>query len=355
MRVGVDARHLTAGRGVARYTRALLGALAAAHPEDEWLAFVPGRAPVRRVPAGVRLVRHPLPGRALFGAAAVTGRPRLDGLLGGGVDVVWAPAPAPLAVSPGVPLVLTVHDRSFEERPADFTLYERVWHRLARPRALARRAAAVVCDTSAGRDDLARAWRVEATVVSPGPLIDRTERARARAAVNGGAPYLLFVGALEPRKAPDVLADAYARARARGLEAELVVLGEGRVPIGGAGVRRVPPAADDRELAALYAGALAVVAPSWLEGFGLPPVEAAALGTPSVVTDLPVFAETLGAGALRVAPGDAAGLADALVRIAADDALRAELGAAARQSAVRYDWGRSAQAMHAVLAAAAAR
>jgi glycosyltransferase involved in cell wall biosynthesis len=355
MRVGVDARHLTAGRGVARYTRALLGALAAAHPEDEWLAFVPGREPVRAVPAGVRLVRHALPGRALFGAAAVTGRPRLDDLLGGAIDVVWIPAPAPLAVSPGVPLVLTVHDRSFEERPADFTRYERLWHQLARPRALARRAAAVVCDTSAGRDDLARAWGVEATVVSPGPLIDRTERARARAAVNGGAPYLLFVGALEPRKAPDVLADAYARARARGLEAELVVLGDGRMPIAGTGVRRVAPAADDRELAALYAGALAVVAPSWLEGFGLPPVEAAALGTPSVVSDLPVFAETLGDGALRVAPGDAAGLADALVRIAGDAALRSELGVAARQAAVRYDWGRSAEAMHAVLAAAAAR
>ena len=189
----------------------------------------------------------------------------------------------------------------------------------------------------------------------PGPLIDRTERARARAAVNGGAPYLLFVGALEPRKAPDVLSDAYARARARGLEAELVVVGEGRMPIAGTGVRRVAPAADDRELAALYAGALAVVAPSWLEGFGLPPVEAAALGTPSVVSDLPVFAETLGDGALRVAPGDAAGLADALVRIAGDAALRSELGAAARQAAVRYDWGRSAEAMHAVLAAAAAR
>src|SRR5215218_5301895 len=144
MRVGVDARHLTAGRGVARYTRALLGALAAAHPEDEWLAFVPGREPVRDAPAGVRLVRHRLPGRALFGAAAVARRPRLDRLLGG-VDVVWAPAPAPLAVSADVPLVLTVHDRSFEERPGDFTAYERLWHRLARPRALARRADAVVC------------------------------------------------------------------------------------------------------------------------------------------------------------------------------------------------------------------
>src|SRR3954451_17930561 len=136
MRVGVDARHLTAGRGVARYTRALLRALAVAHPEDDWLAFVPGREPVPGAPAGVALVRHRLPGRALFGAAAVARRPRLDRLVGG-VGVVWAPAPAPLAVSARVPLVLTVHDRSFEVRPGDFTPYERLWHRLARPRARA--------------------------------------------------------------------------------------------------------------------------------------------------------------------------------------------------------------------------
>jgi glycosyltransferase involved in cell wall biosynthesis len=351
MRVGVDARHLTAGRGVARYTRALLGALAAGFPEDEWVAFVPGREPVRALPAGVGLVRHPLPGRALFGAAAVARRPRLDRLLGGAVDVVWAPAPAPLAVSPDVPLVLTVHDRSFEERPADYTPYERLWHRLARPRALAARADAVVCDTDAGREDLARAWGVRATVVAPGVLgTAPTETPSA-----GAPPYLLFVGALEPRKAPDVLAAAYARARARGLAADLVVVGDGRMAIDGAGVRRVAAATDDAALAALYAGALAVVAPSWLEGFGLPPVEAAALGTPSVVSDLPVFAETLGDGALRVAPGDADGLADALLRIAADGALRERLGAAARQAAARYDWASAAERMHDVLARAAAR
>src|SRR4051812_4957645 len=115
MRVGVDARHLAHARGVARYTRSLLGALAAQFPADEWLAFVPGRAPVRPVP-GVRIVRHALPGRALFGAAAVAGRPRLDRLLGGALDVVWVPAPAPVAVSSDVPVVLTVHDRSFEQR-----------------------------------------------------------------------------------------------------------------------------------------------------------------------------------------------------------------------------------------------
>ena len=49
MKVGVDARALLAGRGVARFTRALLAALADGHADDEWLAFVPGRAPVAAV------------------------------------------------------------------------------------------------------------------------------------------------------------------------------------------------------------------------------------------------------------------------------------------------------------------
>jgi glycosyltransferase involved in cell wall biosynthesis len=342
MKVGVDARALLAGRGVARFTRGLLAALADGFADDEWLAFVPGRAPVAPVHPRVTLVRNRLGGRALFGAAAVAQRPTLAGLLGG-VDVVWLPAPAPVA--PGAPYVLTVHDRSWERRPRDFSAYERAWHGLARPRALARGAAAVTADSHAVAAELRAAWGVQATVVSPG-----VEGAPSRAAGPSRDPaaasrperYLLFVGAREPRKALSVLTAAHASAQARGLDAELVVVGDG--------LRRV----DDAELAALYAGALAVVTPSYLEGFGLPPLEAAAHGTPAVVSDLACFAETLGDAALRVPAGDAGALADALLRIAGDDALRAALGAAARERAALYTWERAAAALHPLLVEAAA-
>jgi glycosyltransferase involved in cell wall biosynthesis len=330
MRVAVDARALLAGRGVARFTRGLLDALADRFSDDEWVAFVPGRTPVMPV-RGVRLVRSRLGGRAVFGAAAIARRPTLARLVGG-ADVVWLPAPAPVA--PGAPYVLSIHDRSWELRPGDFTPYERAWHALARPRALARRAAAVTAVSHAVAQDLLAAWGVQAEVVSPGVTALAAEPAARR-------PYLLAVGAREPRKAPDVLDAAYARARARGLEAELVVVGDG--------VARV----DDRELASLYAGAIAVVQPSYLEGFGLPPLEAAAHGTPAVVSALDCFAETLGDAALRVPPGDADALADAMLRIAGDGALRARLGAAAQRRAAVYTWGRSAIALHALLARAA--
>jgi glycosyltransferase involved in cell wall biosynthesis len=164
---------------------------------------------------------------------------------------------------------------------------------------------------------------------------------RAPAAEPRRNPYLLFVGPREPRKAPDVLDAAYSRARARGLDAGLVVVGTGAARV------------DDRQLASLYAGALAVVQPSFLEGFGLPPLEAAAHGTPAVVSALDCFAETLGDAAMRVPPGDADALAEAMLRIAGDDALRARLGASARERATAYTWERSAAALHALLAGVA--
>jgi glycosyltransferase involved in cell wall biosynthesis len=183
--------------------------------------------------------------------------------------------------------------------------------------------------------------------VSPGvaPAGDAATPRDATAPTTAAAlrhrPYLLSVGAREPRKAPEVLDAAYSRARARGLDAELVAVGDG--------VARV----DDAELAALYAGALAVVQPSYLEGFGLPPLEAAVHGTPAIVSDLECFAETLGNAALTVPPGDAEALADALLRIARDDELRARLGKAARDRAAAYTWERSAATLHALLAQAA--
>jgi glycosyltransferase involved in cell wall biosynthesis len=331
MRVGVDARALLAGRGVERFTRGLLTALAGGFPDDEWVAFVPGRARVVPVP-GTRVVRSRLGGRAVFGAAAVVGRPTLAELVGG-ADVVWLPAPAPAA--PGAPYVLSIHDRSWELRPRDFSAYERAWHRLARPRTLARRAAAVTAVSNAVARDVDAAWGVQAAIVSPGVA------KASGAAAPRRAPYVLYVGAREPRKAPEVLDAAYSRARARGLDAELVAVGDGAARVG------------DTELAALYAGALAVVQPSYLEGFGLPPLEAAVHGTPAIVSDLECFAETLGDAALTVPPGDPDALADALLRIAGDDALRARLGDAACRRAAAYTWERSAAALHALLAQAA--
>jgi glycosyltransferase involved in cell wall biosynthesis len=362
--VGVDARALAGSRGVTRYTRELLAALAREHPDDEWLLFLPGRAelPVaqelRRMP-NVSIRRHPLPGRALFGAAAIAGRPRLDRLTGGSPQVVWAPTVAPIALSAGVPLVLTVHDLSFELRPQDFTSYERLWHLLARPRTLARRARLVIVPAPPTRDQLIARWGLDGARVRvvpegvrrPGEPVDPSATLHRLGLARTG--YLLAVGALEPRKAPLLLEQAFARARQRGLTAQLVFAGEGRLAgrLRAPGVRLLGPVSD-QELDALYAGALALVMPSLLEGYGLPVREALARGIPAIVSDLPVFGEDLSDGVLRVPVGDEAALADALLRIALDDGGRRAMARAGEAAVAGLTWSAAARLTRSVLAQA---
>lgn len=339
MLLAIDGRGLAgARRGVARYASSLLEALREAHPEDEYRVLEPG-APGTSRGAAVRM--------------AVTGRPHLEELVGG-ADAVWAPAPRPLAVGPRTGLVLTVHDRSWEERPGDFTAYERAWHRVARPRALAARADRVLFDSAAVRDDVVPAWGLDParTRLAPPGVAAPPPGPPPPLPAGITEPFLLWVGALEPRKAPGVLAAAFARARSQGLQAELVVVGAGRDAgvLAGPGVRALG-AVDDEVLHALLPRALALVAPSRGEGYGLGPLEALAHGTPAVVSDLPVFAETLGGAALRVPVGDPAALARALLRLEREPGLRAALAAAAPP---RPSWAAAAGVLHTALHEAAA-
>jgi glycosyltransferase involved in cell wall biosynthesis len=298
-------------------------------------------------------------GRPLFAAAALTGRPRVDRILGG-CDVLWAPAVAPIAVSPDVPLVLTVPDLSFEHRAADFSLYQRVWHRLARLRWLAQRANRLIAMSEMVRRQVIDEWDVEpekVVTIAAGPgresngdgWTDPSDPPNGQTEIAPG--YVLAVGALEPRKRPDLLVEAHARARAAGLKAELVFAGEGslRQRLAGRGAK-VLGYVPDEELDALYRDALAVSCVSREEGFGFTPLEALAVGTPAVVSDLPVFDETLGTGALRVPSDDADALAGALLRLERDQRLRTDLVEAGQAAAGRLSWRRAAERMRDVLA-----
>jgi glycosyltransferase involved in cell wall biosynthesis len=333
MRLGVDGRSLSGeGRGVACYTAGLLEALAAVAPDVEIRVLRPRSA-------------------VLHGSAAVLGRPRLDRLVGP-VDVVWLPAPAPVAVGRGTPVALTLHDLSFLERPGDFTRYERLWHRLARIERLARRSARVlpisVATAAAARERLGLAAdRVVVVPAGPGDP-GRPVSAETVAAVTARyGRYYLFVGALEPRKGVDRLVAAH-----EGIDAALVIAGEGRLRVRGRGVHVLGRVTREQK-AALYAGALAVVLPSWCEGYGYPPLEGYAHGAPAIVSDLPALRETAGAGALYVPPGDVGALRAAMRELAGDEALRRRLAAGGAAALRDRTWEASARALRAALEEAA--
>ncbi len=360
LRVGVDGRSLrdpARSRGIARYLRGLLGSLAGDFPQDRYAVLVPGGAPgtARELEReGIEVHGTRLGSRPLFAAAALSGRPRLDRLVGG-CDVVLLPGIAPVAVSPEVPVVLTVHDLSFEHRPQDFSSYERAWHRAARPRRQARRASRLIADSAAVAGQLDTEWGVapeRIRTIAPGPGRPPGPAGELPRAIAPG--YVLAVGALEPRKRLDLVVEAHSLARARGLEAGLVLAGEGplREQLEQSQATLTGFVADP-VLEALYANALVLACVSEEEGYGFTPLEAVSRGTPAVVSDLPVFGETLGEAALRVPRGDAPALADALLRLESDAGLRERLVTAGAEALGRVSWANAAAQTRAVLAEAA--
>jgi glycosyltransferase involved in cell wall biosynthesis len=100
-------------------------------------------------------------------------------------------------------------------------------------------------------------------------------------------------------------------------------------------------------------GALCLSCVSREEGFGFTPLEALAAGVPPVVSALPIFEETLGDAALSVPAGDPEALADALLRLEREPALRDQLLAAGHKRLARYSWERAARETRAVFEEAA--
>jgi glycosyltransferase involved in cell wall biosynthesis len=209
---------------------------------------------------------------------------------------------------------------------------------------------------------------------SRGELIDRlgADPNRVRVVPNGVSPhfrpaaagegppalaprYLLFVGSLEPRKNLRVLLRAIGLLSARGrlYGHRLVLVGcQGAhfqddglaAAIAQAGeLVEVLGYVPDEDLPALYAGATAFVYPSLYEGFGLPPLEAMACGTPVVVSDAAALPEVVGEAGLLFDPHDGEALAEALSRLLEDAALRGELSRRGLARAAHFSWEAAAQ------------
>jgi glycosyltransferase involved in cell wall biosynthesis len=171
---------------------------------------------------------------------------------------------------------------------------------------------------------------------------------------------VLYVGSDDPRKDLPSLLRAFALARARRPGATLVLAGprqfpgarEGLVALAGElGIAervRFLGAVPDADLAGLYSRSDLLVLPSLYEGFGLPPLEAMACGTPVVCARTSSLPEVVGDAGLLVAAGRPDELADAIVDLLSDRAKRAELSARGRARAAAFTWERVAAATQAV-------
>lgn len=257
------------------------------------------------------------------------------------------------------PVVVSVHDLSFEHLPQTFLRRSRTQLRLT-VRHSARRADRILTLSEHTRGDVIKTYKIDPAKVvaiplaAPahfGPVTDDKELQRVRHNYGIDGDYVLSVGSIQPRKNLVRLINAYASLR--GIHSgnsfpKLVIVGkkgwlydETLRALEETGVKDsivLTGYVPEPDLPALYSGALCFVYPSYFEGFGLPPLEAMKCGAPVVVGDATSLPEVVGDAGLKVDPFDVSAIAKAIGEVINNSELRRELRVKGLKRAEMFDW-----------------
>ncbi len=358
MRIGVDTRLMHyQPAGISRYTWHLLQALAELDNEDEFIVFQH------------RMHRTPLIQQANFRRATLTApvHHRLEQvmltieLLRFRLDLLHSTDFIPPLYSP-VKSVITVHDLAFLHYPHFLTTESAEYYGQIDKAVV--KAAHIIVPSEYTRQDLigqlgAPADKVTVIHEAANPIFRPLPYAETLRAVCAqyGLPerFILSVGTIEPRKNISGLLQAFAHLRDKYAPGDVVL-----AIAGGKGwlydetldlvksldleahvrfLGRVP----DEALHQLYVAARCHVHPAHYEGFGLPPLEAMACGTPTIVSNISSLPEVVGDAALLVNPLDIEEIAVAMQRLLGDDDLHAEMSEKGLQRARVFSWERAAR------------
>jgi glycosyltransferase involved in cell wall biosynthesis len=354
VRIGFDGRALASpAAGMRRYAHELFGALAQLDPALKVVAI--------GTPAGVSLP----PDVAAAPAASslptnagwmLTGLPRAARQAG--VDLFHAPSYTTPVGGPR-PLVVTIHDVSYERHP-EWYPYKRGPLRRAFYRQSARRADRIITDSAFSKEEIIQAYAIDARTIDVVPL------AAAGSFVPGPhlalpadfpSQYVLHVGDLHARRNLPMLARAVAAVRDRNPSRRALTIvfagvdrgsgqllqdvsdsARGKVPL-----VRFAGETSEAALLALYRSAAALVYPSRYEGFGLPLLEAMACGTPVIAARTSSIPEVVGDAGVLLDPDDEAAWIDAIDRVL-DDATHARtLRDRGLARARTFSWRRTAE------------
>lgn len=371
LRIGIDTHAAEdEGTGNGSYVRGLVKAMTALAPRHRYFLYATRPqhsfyAPLAALPhVRVRTLRprHPL-WRVPVGLALASHSDALDVLH---VQYVGPP------LHRGA-LVVTVHDLAFLRVPKSFPPLLRKRLR-CQVRTNVRRAAAVITSSEFSRADLCATYALaeDAVTVVPcaadecfTPQVGGRDVEEVRRRFGLAERFVLFIGRLNPRKNVAGLIDAFELVRSRQREPLQLVIA-GRADFGGTQLtRRIEQSPHRRDihrlgpvpdalLPALLCTAAVFVYPSFFEGFGLPPLEAMACGTPVICANNSSLPEVVGDAARLVDAADHGELARAIEEILSNPELRAQMSARGLAQAKRFDWPSSAERTLAVYRRAAA-
>ncbi len=370
MRVVLDGRTIADHfPGIGRYTFNLAGALAELLPPgDELLVLYDPRQTNTRFDLSQLATHAPLRlVEVQAGNFSLSEQWRVPALLRGLKPCIYHSPYYVMPYWPGCPIVVTIHDLIPFRYPEDYSAPTRLMIGVSM-RLAARRARQVITASQASARDLTARLglaprRLTVVPYAPDPIFQppaAAEVAALRARYALPPSYVLYLGSNKPHKNLLRLVRAYARVGPITAQVPLVIAGhwDERYPEAKlaaqalrANVTFLGPV-PGRDMPALYGGARLFVFPSLYEGYGLPPQEAMACGTPVVCSNTPPLLEVMGEAALLFDPLDEAALAAALAQALGDEALRQELARRGLEQARQFTWERTARQTLAVYRAA---
>ena len=348
MKIGIDARFLTHPQcgGFKSYTHTIISALAETDAVNQYILYT-DRPPdtAFRLPANFEIkpvtVRNGILREQFFIPFAM----RRDHL-----DLAHFPCnTAP--VFPGTKMVVTIHDaiplhqsRKPSRRNIKNRLLNTYWRTMI-PRS-ARRAVMLITDSEHARNDLCAklnlpAERIRVVYLALNPIFTGIGGCIPPAELSIGMPFILAFASPDGRKNHPIAIEAYRKACQGSSKPKLALVcshpsvrsenectpSDGIIPLG-------PVALE--ELLWLYRNAQALVFPSIDEGFGLPPLEAMACGTPVIASSAGSLQEVLGDSAVYVDPMNAADIARGMQLVLGDESLRDSLIHRGRERAARF-------------------
>lgn len=372
MRIGIDARFLTHPQpgGFKTYITNLVVALADMDDENQYTLYTDRSAVFDATALGPNFTTKVVPGtlpiigmpwREQIGLAYQANRDKLD--------LLHSPSlTAPLCLF--CPSVVTIHDMIWymhgnrnkgghtQARRWGMELYYRLITEIS-----AKRAAAMITVSDHAKQTIVLHLkvppeRVFVTHEAASPIFRRVDDENALYLVRRQheihSDYILAIGSADPRKNMSTLLEAYALLPDSVQACYQLVIVLTHVNLASELTRRVKELGlasfvrfvsrvTDEELVLLYSDAKLFVFPSLYEGFGLPPLEAMACGTPVVASDRSSIPEIVGDAALTVAPENAPQMAATMVRALKDDDLRAMLVRRGYERAMRFSWRRCAK------------
>ena len=360
MRIAIDAHAVGTGLGGNEsYATNLIEALAAIDSVNQYTLYVTRTEAVRKFSQcwpnfNVRQTRPhtPLIRIPLTLSAELRKNP---------VDVLHVQFTAP-PFAP-CPVVVSIHDLSFEHLPETFKRRSRAQLRLTVRRS-ARKASHILALSEHARADIVATYgispeRVTAIPLAAAdrfqPIADEKELQRVRHTYGIAGDYILTVGSIQPRKNLSRLIAAYARLRIEHQlnHPQLVIVGR-QAWLFGETLRAIRESGfsdsiimtgyvPDADLPALYSGARCFVYPSFFEGFGLPPLEAMKCGVPVIAGNRTSLIEVVGDAGILVDPLDPGAIASSLYDVLSNQYLHEELSVKGLQRSSLFKWKETAK------------